>query len=522
MVSEEGIATNPEKIREVKEWPAPTNVKEIRQFLGLTGYYRRFVPGYANLARPLIDLTRKGADFIWSETCEKAFQELKQKLISAPILAFPEDEGEMWLDTDASAHAMGAVLSQMQGGEERVLAYASKGFSSAERNYCTTRRELLALVHFTSHFRQYLLGRHFVVRTDHSSLRWLVHMKDPEGQLARWLEKLNEFDFSVEYRAGRAHGNADAMSRKPCRETCACQQQEHSAPPSAERVDTGVQCKVVTIGTAESTNTCDISVQCTPSTASPMGDCAGMVEDNLNSPPSSSEDQSDKEGFLSEEGSSLSSDNDEEEDASLRAASLFRGWTADELQDFQKKDTHISPVWKYRDASDTCPIWTEISHLSPASKSYFTQWKRLELVDGVLTRRFVSRDGKRSWRQILLPSILRKDVLRELHDSPSAGHLGSERTLARVQARFFWYDMDTDVSLWCKTCDTCASKARPLKKPKARLGTVRVGRPWKGSLQISWVPFKRLSDITHTYWWCVIISPNGQKLILCPTRKPPQ
>ena len=111
----------------------------------------------------------------------------------------------MLLDTDASDWGIGAVLSQVQGCEERVLAYGSRRLSATEQNYCTTRRELLAAIEFTSHFRQYLLGRTFTLRTDHSSLRWLTRFKEPEGQLARWLEKLAEYDFQVVHRPGKHH-----------------------------------------------------------------------------------------------------------------------------------------------------------------------------------------------------------------------------------------------------------------------------------------------------------------------------
>lgn len=134
----------------------------------------------------------------------------------------------MILDTDACDTGVGAVLSQIQDGAERVLAYGSRKLSRAEQNYCTTRRELLAIVDFTAHFRQYLLGRRFKVRTDHSSLRWLTRMKEPEGQLARWLEKLAEYDFEIIHRPGRLHSNADSLSRRPCRQSCPCRLQDAS------------------------------------------------------------------------------------------------------------------------------------------------------------------------------------------------------------------------------------------------------------------------------------------------------
>lgn len=138
---------------------------------------------FATLAKPLHELTKKYARFNWTDECQEAFQALKSRLTSAPVLGYPLDSGKLFLDTNASDWGIGAVLSQTQGGEERVLAYGSRRLSATEQNYCTTRCELLAVVEFTSHFRQYLLGRPFTLRTDHSSLCWLTRLREPEGQL---------------------------------------------------------------------------------------------------------------------------------------------------------------------------------------------------------------------------------------------------------------------------------------------------------------------------------------------------
>eukprot|EP00731_Ephydatia_muelleri_P004970 Em0002g1146a len=191
----------------------PNSIQDVRQFLGLVGYYRKYIPHFAAIARPLHQLTERGREFQWTQECIHAFDELKSRLLSAPILSFPDFEKPFILDTDACQYGIGAVLSQDHDGEEKVVAYGSRTLSKAERKYCVTRKELLAVVTFTKHFRPYLLGRHFTLRTDHSSLQWLYNMKEPEGQLARWLEQLQEYDFAVIHRRGCNHGNADALSR---------------------------------------------------------------------------------------------------------------------------------------------------------------------------------------------------------------------------------------------------------------------------------------------------------------------
>src|SRR6218665_2165023 len=215
VVSGEGIATDPDKVGAVKNWPTPTKLKDVRAFLGLCSYYRKFVPEFAQIARPLHALTKKDTRFAWSEECNMAFELLKERLTEAPVLALPNDTGTYVLDTDASGESIGAVLSQIQDGQERVICFGSRVCSPAERNYDVTRRELLAIVYFLKTYRAYLLGRKFLLRTDHSALQWLRRTPLPIGQQARWLTTIEEFDFDVKHRAGTAHVNADALSRRP-------------------------------------------------------------------------------------------------------------------------------------------------------------------------------------------------------------------------------------------------------------------------------------------------------------------
>jgi len=218
VVSAKGVSTDPSKIEAVRNWPVPEDVHEVRSFLGLTSYYRRFVPTFAEIAAPLHVLTMKNRKFEWTTQCDHAFTKLKYALISSPILAMPNDNDSFLLDTDACDVSIGAVLSQVQGGVERVIAYASRSLSKPEKNYCVTRKELLAIVCYTKAIRQYLLGRQFVIRTDHSALQWLRSTPEPIGQQVRWCETLEKFDFKIVHRPGRLHGNADAFSRKPCRQ----------------------------------------------------------------------------------------------------------------------------------------------------------------------------------------------------------------------------------------------------------------------------------------------------------------
>jgi hypothetical protein len=230
-VSREGIATDPDKVRAVQEWGTPTNLTDVRSFLGLCSYYRRFIPRFSTIAKPLTRLTEKDQGFNWGQDQEDAWTILKQKLLTAPILAYPDPQCEFIVDTDASNYGIGAVLSQVQDGQERVIAYGSRSLTKEERRYCVTRKEMLAIVYFLKYFRHYLYGKKFLVRTDHGALRWLMNFKDPQGQVARWLETLGTFDFEVQHRPGLKHNNADAMSRGPCRQ-CGLDESVTSTEPT--------------------------------------------------------------------------------------------------------------------------------------------------------------------------------------------------------------------------------------------------------------------------------------------------
>ena len=222
VVSEKGLELQDDKMSAIRDWPVPRNCAEIQSFLGLCSYYRRFVQDFATIAAPLHALTHKQTSFTWGPEQQQAFDKLKGKLISAPIVALPRMEGKYLLDSDASTVGLGAVLSQEQDGVWKVIGYASRTLNAAEKNYCTTRLELLAVKFGLTQFRHLLLCRKFVIRTDHSALLSLRRNKEPTGQQARLLMFLESFDFDIVHRPGRVHLNADVLSRRPCRQCGLC------------------------------------------------------------------------------------------------------------------------------------------------------------------------------------------------------------------------------------------------------------------------------------------------------------
>ena len=214
IVSRDGIEANPAKTSAVRQYPVPKSVTEVKSFLELCCYYRRYVGDFAAIARPLHQLTEKLKEFHWNPEAHKAFEQPRDCLTSTPNLAFPSMKEPFILYTDASQYAIGAVLAQVHNGLERVICHASKSLNKAQSRYSTTRRELLAIVNYTRHFK-HNLGRQFKIIPDHRALQWVHNSKDPDALTARWLEKLAAFDYEIEHRSGKSTGHADCMSRLP-------------------------------------------------------------------------------------------------------------------------------------------------------------------------------------------------------------------------------------------------------------------------------------------------------------------
>ena len=210
VIDSQGLQVDPSKIVPVKDWATPTTPTEISQFLGLAGYYRRFIEGFSKIARPLTKLTQKDQKYEWGTKQESAFQMLKQKLCSAPILALPEGIDNFVVYCDASHKGLGAVLMQ----NEKVIAYASRQLKTHEKNYTTHDLELGAVVFALKIWRHYLYGTKCTVFTDHQSLQYILDQKELNMRQRRWLELLSDYDCEIKYHPGKANVVADALSRK--------------------------------------------------------------------------------------------------------------------------------------------------------------------------------------------------------------------------------------------------------------------------------------------------------------------
>ena len=211
VISKEGIAVDPSKVEAVLNWKQPRNIPEIRSFLGLAGYYRRFIKDFSKLAGPMTKLTRKGVKFEWDDVCEESFQEMKTRLTTSPVLIIPERGVGYVVYTDASLQGLGGVLMQ----SEKVVAYASRQLKTHEKNYPTHDLELAAIIHALKLWRHYLYGERFELYSDHKSLKYLFTQKELNMRQRRWMEYLEDYDFGLHYHPGKANVVADALSRKP-------------------------------------------------------------------------------------------------------------------------------------------------------------------------------------------------------------------------------------------------------------------------------------------------------------------
>jgi hypothetical protein len=209
VVSTEGIKVDPKKIMAITEWPSPKMITSLRGFLGLTGYYRRFVKNYANIVAPLTTLLKKDA-FRWNNAAEDCFKKMKTLMTSTPILAAPNFTNSFFLECDASGIGIGVVLMQ----DNHPIAFESRRLKPKEHTKSTYDKEMLAIIHALVKWKQYLLGAKFLVKTDHNSLKYFLNQKSLSVEQQKWVSKIQVFDFEILYKKGKENLVVDGLSRK--------------------------------------------------------------------------------------------------------------------------------------------------------------------------------------------------------------------------------------------------------------------------------------------------------------------
>lgn len=480
-ISSDGVSTDPDKARAVSEWKPPTTIKELRSFLGFCSYYRRFVKDFAKIAGPLHQLVnnclhelkeekRLKVPFVkrWSSECQTAFDAMKTKLTHAPVLGFADYSKPFIVETDASHLGLGAVLSQDQDGQRKVIAYASRRLRPSEknpRNYSSMKLELLALKWaVTEKFRTYLLGSKFEVFTDNNPLKYLQTTAKLGALEQRWAAQLALFDFSISYRSGRSNLNADALSRLP-----------HGPVP--DETEDSKEEELLHIESIVATATL-----IPPELSHLIATTPVPVEVRRMSAHGSVNDLPVPEQLVGDSDKKLPTGNP------VAATTSFPTHTKEELINMQKADPTIKEFRKFWE-KDKKPNLTERKQLSHPGVTLLRQWDRITREQGLMYR--TVQDPKLGdLKQLLLPAMLKDKVISSLHND--MGHQGSERTLQLIRERCYWPRMYSDVENWIKNCERCTLSKMPNPRIRPPMGSLLATKP----LEVLAVDFTVLEPAT--------------------------
>ena len=432
--SKEGVETDPAKTEAIQSFPTPRRDKDVRSFLGVCNYYRKFVPNFSKIVSPLNYLLKKDVKFTWDDACEKAFSQMKKALTSSPILAYPDFNKEFILYTDASTYSIGYVLGQLdQNNKERVIAYGGRSLKKEEKNWPPTHLEGLALVAGILHFREYLANKHFTVFTDHAALKTIQTNTKTTGRLARWAVHLEEFDFTVKHKPGERHTNADALSRRTY--------PDNSNDSNEEEVPT--------------LNT------------SSLQQIELEYEDQTVEAPHTSS--------LNTLQTWMKAENSYRQISPLQVTTEIFNITEEDLKGKQGEDEEINDIIRHLESGDLPEDENKARRIHRESQD-------CSMTDGILYHFYYPR-GKghmidRGIKQLVVPKSMRNDVLTSYHDDLTGCHQGEDRTFQAIRLKYFWPTMFKDVQQFVKTCETCQRTKLHYHGKVAPLCSLPVGEPF--------------------------------------------
>ena len=452
IISQNGIATDPDKLKAVQNYPVPKNVNDVRTFIGFVGYYRRYIKDFSTIAEPLTNLTRKNKLFQWTDECSNSFENLKQRLLEPPVLAHARFEGieQFILQTDASLSGLGFVLSQIHHGHERVIAYASRSLKSAERNYTVTELEALAVVGVNK-FSTYLEHNNkFKIITDHQALKWLFGQKHSSGRLARWSLFLQAYSYEIEHRPGKKLANADALSRIHSQES-----------------------QTKSVSTVKSEQLSSITPDVLPEVSNQI---------HFNELPYNANESIEVENVNSNEIRNLRYQHGKRvqkfdlEQYKDRLPNVHENIDLNKVKADQRIDKFSKPIIEYLE-SNTLPIDNRIArNLLLEVDQYF-------MYDGVLYHIWhtprTSKVPERNIVQLYIPISCIDSVLYHCHDQVLSAHFGFHRTYSKIRQRYFWKFMYRDIDNWVRSCDSCPRVKSPIHKVIAPLLIMEVPGPFQ-------------------------------------------
>jgi hypothetical protein len=416
IISADGIQTDPSKIEAVKTYPVPRNSKELKAFIGLANYYRKFCKNFSKIANPLNALFKKDAPFVWSDECQQAFEALKHTLITAPMLHYPDLNLPFKLYTDASTVSLGACLTQEVDGTEYVVAYAGRSLSNAERKMGITMLECLGLVYGVKQFDFFLRNNHFTAVVDHQALLWLLKQKEPIGKFARWVSFLQQYSYDIKHRPGIQHGNADALSRR-----------EYDAQPAENDELVGLAAMVIADEPSD--------------TAEPQPEIIS-ADDDTNTPT-----------------------------ADIALIDMTQ------VINLQRNDETYRYIIDYLE-SDTIPLDQTRARNVIIESSMFTIIDGA--LYHVCVREGKGLKQQRTILQLAIPRPLVNTVLANMHDSPiSGGHYGISRTIEKVREKYYFPKMCAEIVKYVKSCIVCCQRKRPAQHTNAAITPMPVpDAPW--------------------------------------------
>ena len=515
-ISAEGIAPDRKKLAVVKDWKRPVDVKGIQRFLGFVNFFRRHIDNCARLTEPLTKLTRKDVPFVWTDDCEIAFETLKAKVTSAPILALPDMDKTFFLLSDYSCRGLGWVLAQ-KGDDNRLhpILYGGQGLTKGQRSMSAYRGELLALETAMKNTKSYLLGGRngFVVLTDHRSLCYFLQSKEPNAYTVRTLERLAEFgDFKIKHVKGKHNTLADAISRIDWDETGdelrwsdVLNSTTEEKPvlavltrARAKELDASTEAKTLSdenggrTKTRKSTEPMSTNDENRRKTKTPESTEPVSTKSTFQPTKSRKNDKSDaaksgvelrtdstktperrnldltkpEEPVVRPKNSAKLPEKSDEKDETavtpdaLGDASLTREtdvrWSL--WVDYQGEDRDLKKLKSFIETD--FPSKEELRKESPALRSYYMNRKMIELKDGVLVRKWRGVGQVKSEKLLpIIPAYMIPQLMVEVHDNQ--GHWGETKTIQYLRKRYYFYGLAAEVRMWVRTCKICNQRKIP-------------------------------------------------------------